>query len=110
MILVLVSHLLKTIDSLLEEFADELALLDPFPPRNEDFDFEIDLREIELLLNRDPSTYFSPKITFDPNPKKFTNEPALVCLPPLGDDELFFKKDVQEVNFRIYSNPLFEFD
>ncbi|GKD91349.1 reverse transcriptase domain-containing protein, partial [Tanacetum coccineum] len=44
----------KTSDSLLEEFADELALLDPFPPRNEDdnFDPEADLREIEYLLNR----------------------------------------------------------
>ncbi|GJR92144.1 reverse transcriptase domain-containing protein [Tanacetum coccineum] len=100
----------ETRDSLLEEFADELALFDPFPPRNEDFDFEADLREIELLLNRDPSTDFSPKITFDPNPERFTNEPALVCLPPPGHDELYFKKDVQEVNFRIYSNPLFEFD
>ncbi|GJY53175.1 reverse transcriptase domain-containing protein [Tanacetum coccineum] len=100
----------ETSDSLLEEFADELALLDPFPPGNEDVDFEADLREIELLLNRDPSTDFSPKITFDPNPERFTNEPALVCLPPPGDDESFFKKDVQEVNFRIYSNPLFEFD
>ncbi|GKB29690.1 hypothetical protein Tco_0869091 [Tanacetum coccineum] len=53
---------------------------------------------------------FSPKIMFDPNPERFTNEPALVCLPPPGDDESFLKKDVQEVNFRIYSNPLFEFD
>ncbi|GJY75523.1 reverse transcriptase domain-containing protein [Tanacetum coccineum] len=100
----------ETSNSILEEFTDELALLDPFPPGNEDVDFEADLREIELLLNRDPSTDFSPKITFDPNPERFTNEPALVCLPPPGDDESFLKKDVQEVNFRIYSNSLFEFD
>ncbi|GKB63836.1 retrovirus-related pol polyprotein from transposon TNT 1-94 [Tanacetum coccineum] len=38
----------ETNDSLLEEFADELALLDPFPPRNEDV--KADLREIKLLL------------------------------------------------------------
>ncbi|GKC41973.1 reverse transcriptase domain-containing protein, partial [Tanacetum coccineum] len=76
-----------TSDSLLEEFADELALLDPFPPGNEDVDFEAGLREIELLLNRDPSTDFSPKITIDPNPEKFINEPALVFLPPPGDDD-----------------------
>ncbi|GKE80860.1 reverse transcriptase domain-containing protein, partial [Tanacetum coccineum] len=100
----------ETSDYLLKEFADELALLDPFPSGNEDVDFEADLREIELLLNRDPSTDFSPKITFDPNPERFTNEPALVCLPPLGDDESFLKKDVQEVNFQIYSNSPFEFD
>ncbi|GJR98242.1 reverse transcriptase domain-containing protein [Tanacetum coccineum] len=81
----------ETSDSLLEEFADELALLDPFPPGNEDVDFEADLREIELLLNRDPSTNFSPTITIDPNPEKFINEPALVCLPPPGDDRRLIK-------------------
>nr|GEV36495.1 reverse transcriptase domain-containing protein [Tanacetum cinerariifolium] len=38
----------ETSDSLLKEFTDELALLDPFPPKNEDnnFDFEADLRKI----------------------------------------------------------------
>nr|GEX78128.1 reverse transcriptase domain-containing protein [Tanacetum cinerariifolium] len=40
---------------LLEEFADELALI-TFPPGNDDlpFDFESDLKEIEYLLNNDP--------------------------------------------------------
>ncbi|GJW33124.1 hypothetical protein Tco_0053156 [Tanacetum coccineum] len=50
--------------SLLKElFADELALLDPFPQGNEDdnFDPEADLRKIEYLLNRDPSTESLPK-------------------------------------------------
>ncbi|GJX34838.1 reverse transcriptase domain-containing protein [Tanacetum coccineum] len=101
----------ETSDSLLEEFADELALLDPFPPGNEDVDFEAELREIELLLNHDPSTNFSP--TIDPNSERFTDEPALACLPPPGDDdddESFLKEDVQEENFQVYSNPLFEFD
>ncbi|GJV08158.1 reverse transcriptase domain-containing protein [Tanacetum coccineum] len=100
----------ETSDSLLEEFTNELALLDPFPLGNEDVDFEAELREIELLLNRDPSTDFSPKITIDPNPERFTNEPALACLPLLGDDESFLKEDVQEEIFQVYSNPLFEFD
>ncbi|GJW23935.1 reverse transcriptase domain-containing protein [Tanacetum coccineum] len=77
----------ETSNSLLEEFADELALLDPFPPGNEDFDFEADLREIELLLNRDLSTDFSHTVTIDPKPERFINEPALVCLPPPGDDD-----------------------
>ncbi|GJW21124.1 hypothetical protein Tco_0031746 [Tanacetum coccineum] len=101
-----------SIDSLLEEFADELALLDPFPPGNEDVDIKADLREIELLLNRDPLTNFSPTITIDPNPKKFTDELAPACLPPPrddDDDESFLKEDVQEENFQVYSNPLFEF-
>ncbi|GJW14368.1 hypothetical protein Tco_0018501 [Tanacetum coccineum] len=53
----------ETSDSLLEEFADELALLDPFLPenKNDNFDPEADLREIEYLLNRDPSTDSLPK-------------------------------------------------
>ncbi|GJS30627.1 hypothetical protein Tco_0491247 [Tanacetum coccineum] len=103
----------ETSHSLHEEFADELVLLDPFPSGNEDVDFEADRREIELLLNRDPSTNFLPKITIDPNPERFTDEPALACLPPPGDDDddkSFLKKDVQEENFQVYSNPLFEFN
>nr|GEY08282.1 hypothetical protein [Tanacetum cinerariifolium] len=42
-------------DHLLEEFADELALI-TFSPRNDDlsFDIESDLKEIEYLLNYDP--------------------------------------------------------
>ncbi|GKC22189.1 reverse transcriptase domain-containing protein [Tanacetum coccineum] len=89
----------ETSDSLLEEFADELALLDPFPPGNEDVDVEAKLREIELLLNRDPSTNFSPRITFDPNPERFTNEPSLVCLPPPGDECECNVPDSQTINF-----------
>ncbi|GKC29918.1 reverse transcriptase domain-containing protein [Tanacetum coccineum] len=86
----------ETSDSHLEEFADELALLDPFPLGNKDVDVEAELREIELLLNRDPSTNFSPTFMIDPNPKKFTDEPVLACLPPSGDDESFFKEDIIE--------------
>ncbi|GJY93606.1 reverse transcriptase domain-containing protein [Tanacetum coccineum] len=43
-------------DHLLEEFADELALI-TFSPGNNDlpFDIESDLREIEYLLNHDPT-------------------------------------------------------
>nr|GEZ33998.1 ribonuclease H-like domain-containing protein [Tanacetum cinerariifolium] len=43
-------------DHLLVEFADELALI-TFPPGNNDlpFDIESDLREIEYLLNHDPT-------------------------------------------------------
>ncbi|GKB98088.1 hypothetical protein Tco_0984225 [Tanacetum coccineum] len=60
-------HTVKTSDSFLEEFADELALLDPFPPGNEDdnFDPEADPKEIEYLLNRDPSIDSSPTTNID---------------------------------------------
>nr|GEX51826.1 reverse transcriptase domain-containing protein [Tanacetum cinerariifolium] len=53
----------ETSDSSLEEFADELALLEPIPLGNKDdnFDPEVDLREIEYLMNRDPSTDSLPE-------------------------------------------------
>ncbi|GJY49553.1 reverse transcriptase domain-containing protein [Tanacetum coccineum] len=82
----------KTSDSSLEEFADELALLEPIPPRNEDdnFDPEADLKEIKYLLNRDPSTDSSPKTNIDiidPILERFTNELALVYSFPSKDDD-----------------------
>ncbi|GKC68314.1 hypothetical protein Tco_1100912, partial [Tanacetum coccineum] len=89
----LVLHLSRLSDSLLEKFADELALLDPFPPRNEDdnFDPEADLKEIEYLLNQDP----------------FTDEPSLVYSSPPGDDDddLFdLKSDNEEWKKLLYGD------
>ncbi|GKB23106.1 reverse transcriptase domain-containing protein, partial [Tanacetum coccineum] len=48
----------ETSDYLLEEFADVLALLDPFPPGigDADFDPEGDICLLEKLLNNDPSS------------------------------------------------------
>ncbi|GKD80868.1 hypothetical protein Tco_1347707 [Tanacetum coccineum] len=44
------------------------------------------------------------------NFEKFTNELApLDSLPP-GNDDSIFKKDFHEVDFQVYSNPLFEFN
>ncbi|GJZ33006.1 reverse transcriptase domain-containing protein [Tanacetum coccineum] len=93
------SPLVETSDSLLEEFADELALLDLFPSGNDDdnFDPAVDLREIEYLLNRDPSTVSSPTNDIDiidPFLERFTVEPALVYSSPPGDDDddLFYLK------------------
>ncbi|GJW85201.1 reverse transcriptase domain-containing protein [Tanacetum coccineum] len=74
--------------SLLEEFADELALLDPFPPRNKDVDFEAKLRKIEWLLYH--------------NPERFTDEPyECECDMPDCDDS-------QTTNFSTFFNPLFD--
>ncbi|GJR95824.1 hypothetical protein Tco_0267998 [Tanacetum coccineum] len=51
----------------------------------------------------------SPVKTSD-NFEKFTDELApLNSLPP-GNDDSIHKKDIQDVNFQVYSNPLFEFD
>nr|GEX45282.1 reverse transcriptase domain-containing protein [Tanacetum cinerariifolium] len=82
----------ETSDSLLEEFADELALFDPFPLGNEDenFDPEADLRKNKYLLNQDPSTESSPKFDIDiidPVLERFTDKPTLVYTPPPGDDD-----------------------
>nr|GEW25083.1 reverse transcriptase domain-containing protein [Tanacetum cinerariifolium] len=78
----------ETSDSLLEELADELTLLDPFLPGKEDnnFNFEADLREIEYLLNQDPSTESNFE-TIDLILEKFTDKPALDYLPPPRDDD-----------------------
>nr|GEY39960.1 reverse transcriptase domain-containing protein [Tanacetum cinerariifolium] len=63
----------ETSDSLLEEFADELALLDPILQEKEDnnFDFNADLKEIEFLLHQDPSTEDDDDDIFD---LKFDND------------------------------------
>ncbi|GKA33143.1 zf-CCHC domain-containing protein, partial [Tanacetum coccineum] len=60
---VIVNRVKLGFDSLLEEFADELALLDPFPSRvgDADFDSEGDILLLEKLLNDDPSSPLSPK-------------------------------------------------
>ncbi|GJZ57062.1 reverse transcriptase domain-containing protein [Tanacetum coccineum] len=91
------------VDLLLEEFADELALI-TFPPGNDDlpFDIESDLREIEYLLNNDPTKKMDSILEdsvdegnlADPNndlvdtiPEMFTDEHALdYSSPPLYDD------------------------
>nr|GEU90636.1 reverse transcriptase domain-containing protein [Tanacetum cinerariifolium] len=98
----------ETSDSLLEEFVDELALLDPFPPGNEDdnFDFEADIRKIKYLLNQDPSTEFDVEI-IDPILEKFTDEPAIDYSPPPedDDDDLFdLKSDNDEWKKLLYGD------
>ncbi|GKC77678.1 hypothetical protein Tco_1128452 [Tanacetum coccineum] len=106
---------------LLEEFADELALI-TFPPRNDDlpFDIESDLREIEYLLNHDPSK----KIDFiledsidegnlaDPNndlvdtiPVMFIDEHTLdYSSPPLYDDVNDDLVELESNNVDVYDD------
>nr|GEU73504.1 reverse transcriptase domain-containing protein [Tanacetum cinerariifolium] len=75
----------ETSDSLLEEFADELALLEPFPLGNEDnnFDFEADLRKIKYLLNQNPSTESDVEI-IDPILEKSDEDFSLLLFLPQG--------------------------
>nr|GEU68178.1 reverse transcriptase domain-containing protein [Tanacetum cinerariifolium] len=78
----------ETSDFLLEEFANEIDFLDPIPPGKKDnnFEFEADLREIEFLLHQDPSSE-SIIETVDPILEKFIDKPALTYFPPSGDDD-----------------------
>ncbi|GJS34740.1 reverse transcriptase domain-containing protein, partial [Tanacetum coccineum] len=123
----------ETSDSLLEEFTDELALLDPFPPGiyDADFDPEGDILLLEKLLNYDPSSPLPPKeLNFE---ERKMIKSSIDDFPPLdvlggnfmtlsnplfdsneeftsSDDESPLEADVLEENFKIYSNPFFEFD
>nr|GEV48228.1 hypothetical protein [Tanacetum cinerariifolium] len=107
---------------LLEEFADELALI-TFPLRNDDlpFDIESDLREIEYLLNHDPTKEMDSILEdsvdecnladlnndlFVTIPEMFTNAHTLdYSSPPLYDD---FDGDLDEFesdNDDVYNDP-----
>nr|GFB80420.1 hypothetical protein [Tanacetum cinerariifolium] len=107
---------------LLEEFADELALI-TFPLRNDDvsFDIESGLKEIEYLLHHDPikdmDSIFKDSIDtsnladlnenlVDTMPEMFTDEHAFnYSSPPLYDeydDDLFEAESDTEY---VYDNP-----
>nr|GEV16344.1 reverse transcriptase domain-containing protein [Tanacetum cinerariifolium] len=96
----------ETSDSFLKEFAVELDLFEPFPPGNENdnFDLEADLREIQYLLNRDPSTDSSPKTEIDiidpiiesdstlPEESSGSSEIATLLSSPFGNKDKCLKK------------------
>nr|GEW86119.1 reverse transcriptase domain-containing protein [Tanacetum cinerariifolium] len=109
-------------DHLLEEFADELALI-KFPSRNDDllFDIEFDLREIKYLLNHDPTKEMDSilKDSVDeynlanPNndlvdtiPEMFTDEHTLdYTSPPLYDDDDDDLVELNSDNDDVYNDP-----
>nr|GEX89526.1 hypothetical protein [Tanacetum cinerariifolium] len=106
----------STSNHLLEEFADELALI-IFPPGNDDFPFDIesDLKEIEYLLHHDPIKDMEIDQSHladlndnlvDTMPEMFTEEHALdYSSPPLYDeydDDLFEVKSDTEY---VYDDP-----
>ncbi|GKB41427.1 hypothetical protein Tco_0886369 [Tanacetum coccineum] len=112
----------STPDHLLEEFADELALI-TFPPGNDDlpFDIESDLREIEYLLNHDPTKEMDSILEdsvdegnlADPNndlvdtiPEMFTDEHTLdYSSPPLYDDVDDDLVELESDNDDVYDDP-----
>ncbi|GJW24803.1 reverse transcriptase domain-containing protein [Tanacetum coccineum] len=110
------------VDLLLEEFADELALI-TFPPGNDDlpFDIESDLREIEYLLNHDPTKEMDSILEdsvdegnlADPNndlvdtiPEMFIDEHTLdYSSPPLYDDVDNDLVELESDNDNVYDDP-----
>ncbi|GJU42863.1 hypothetical protein Tco_1195820 [Tanacetum coccineum] len=110
------------VDLLLEEFAGELALI-TFPPRNDDLPFyiESDLREIEYLLNHDPTKEMDSILEdsvyegnlADPNnnlvdtiPEMFTDEHTLdYSFPPLYDDVNDDLVELESDNDDVYDDP-----
>nr|GEV80599.1 reverse transcriptase domain-containing protein [Tanacetum cinerariifolium] len=112
----------SSLNHLLKEFADELALI-TFPPGNDDlpFDIESDLKEIEYLLNHDPIKEMDSILEdlieesnfanlndnlVDTMPEMFTDEHALdYSSPPLYDeydDDLF---EVESDTEYVYDDP-----
>ncbi|GJR74755.1 reverse transcriptase domain-containing protein [Tanacetum coccineum] len=61
------------------------------------------------IQSDDSSPSSSPMKTSD-NLEKFADKLAPIDSLPPGNDDSTLKKDFHEVNFQIYSNPLFEFD
>ncbi|GJY47970.1 reverse transcriptase domain-containing protein [Tanacetum coccineum] len=96
-------------DSLLEEFADELALLDLFPQRNKDnnFDPEAELRKIEYLLNQDVLTKSLPKTDTSIAITPFSVE-DLVPIPSESEDTSDSDKECDLPFSVTFSNPLFD--
>ncbi|GJV40288.1 reverse transcriptase domain-containing protein [Tanacetum coccineum] len=107
------------VDLLLEEFADELALI-TFPPGNDDlpFDIESDLREIEYLLNHDPTKEMDSILEdsvdegnladdlVDTIPEMFTDEHTLdYSSPPLYDDVDDDLVELESNNNDVYDDP-----
>nr|GEX08875.1 hypothetical protein [Tanacetum cinerariifolium] len=107
---------------LLEDFADELALI-TFPPRNDDLplDIEFDLKEIKYLLHHDPIKDMDSSLKdlidqsdltdlndnlVDTMPEMFTDEHALDYSSPQlydeYDDDLF---EVESDTEYVYDDP-----
>nr|GEU78657.1 retrovirus-related Pol polyprotein from transposon TNT 1-94 [Tanacetum cinerariifolium] len=109
-------------DHLLEEFADELTLI-TFPPRDDDlpFNIESDLREIEYLLNHEPTKEMDSILEdsvdesnlVDPNndlvdtiPEMFTDEHTLdYSSSPIYDDVDDDLVKLESNNDEVYDDP-----
>nr|GEV16197.1 hypothetical protein [Tanacetum cinerariifolium] len=95
----------------LEEFADELALIDSFPSGNDDMTLEVVIREIEYFLNRDPLAEYSPNNNLICSILEMFIDKHALDYPSLprydnADDELFYlKTDNVEWRKILYDDP-----
>nr|GFC02338.1 hypothetical protein [Tanacetum cinerariifolium] len=108
-------------NSLLEEFADELALIS-YPPDYDDYhacDIESDIREIEFLLFQGEDSDFKDSINqsvlthhvdlfLDPTPKMFTEEQPLDYSFPSRFD--VYPDDFLEIEFDVYPDDFLEIE
>ncbi|GKF88333.1 hypothetical protein Tco_0259210, partial [Tanacetum coccineum] len=94
-------------DYSLEEFADELALIDSFPPGNDDMTPEDVIKQKECLLNQSPLANYSHNDNLDDTiSEMFTDEHALdYSSPPLWDDYDDNLFDHETVNDDTYDDP-----
>ncbi|GKD39748.1 reverse transcriptase domain-containing protein [Tanacetum coccineum] len=91
----------ETSDSLLEEFVDELAFLDPFSPGIDDteFDPEGDIRLLEKLSNDDPSSPLPPKeLHFEELKMIKSSIDDSSPLDVLGDNSVTFSNPLVDAN------------
>ncbi|GJR45829.1 hypothetical protein Tco_1313932 [Tanacetum coccineum] len=83
----------------LSEFADELALI-TFPPGNDDlpFDIESDLREIEYLLNNDPTKEMDSILedSVDEGNLANPNNDLVDTIPEMFTDEHYLEDKIKE--------------
>ncbi|GJY86675.1 hypothetical protein Tco_0500701 [Tanacetum coccineum] len=95
------------VDTILEEFADELAPSESFPPGNDDMTLEDVIKEVKCLLTQSPlANYSLDNDLINTILEMFTDEHALdYSSPPLWDDyddDLF---DHETVNDDTYDDP-----
>ncbi|GJX76263.1 hypothetical protein Tco_0323074 [Tanacetum coccineum] len=100
-------YISKTSDYFLEEFADELAPSESFPPRNDDMTPKDVIKEVKCLLTQSPlANYSLDNDLINTILEMFTDEHALdYSSPPLWDDyddDLF---DHETVNDDTYDDP-----
>ncbi|GJW72754.1 reverse transcriptase domain-containing protein [Tanacetum coccineum] len=106
--------------TILADFVDELVYYADKSEKNKDKNCVHAISIIDFLkdypfsgsttISSDAPFPSSSSVKISDNFEKFADELAPLDSLPSGNDDLTLKKDLHEVNFQVYSNPLFEFD